>query len=45
MLRLFGLLHVWLRDNPVDALNYVKIQKVPVRNIIDVLRESGGYAI
>jgi hypothetical protein len=45
MLQLFGLLHVWLRENPVDALNYVKIQKVPVRNIIDVLRESGGYAI
>ena len=43
--QLFGMLHVWLRDNPVDVLNYVKVQKVPVRNIIDVLRESGGYAV
>ncbi len=45
MFQLFGMLHLWLHDNPVDALNYVKIQKVPVRNVIDVLRESGGYAI
>jgi hypothetical protein len=39
------MLHLWLRDNPVDVLNYVKLQKVPVRNITDLLRESGGYAI
>jgi hypothetical protein len=43
--QLFGMFHVWLRDNPVDVLNYVKLQKVPVRNITDLLRESGGYAI
>ncbi len=45
ILRLFGMFHVWLHEHPVDAFNYVKIQKVPVRNITDVLRESGAYAI
>lgn len=45
LLELFILFHRWLRANPMDAFNYAKIQKVPVRNITDVLREAGGYAI
>ena len=43
--QLFGMFQMWLRDNPMDVLNYVKRQKVPVRNITDLLRESGGYAV
>lgn len=45
LLELFGLFHRWLRTNPMDAFNYVQIQKTPVHNITDVLREAGGYAI
>ncbi len=45
MLRLFGLFHAWLKDNPVEAFGYAKVQKVPVRNITDLLRESGTYAL
>ncbi len=45
VLQLFGMFHVWLRENPVEAFTYAKIQKVPVRNITDLLRESGGYAL
>lgn len=45
MLRLFGLFHVWLKDHPVEAYGYAKAQKVPVRNITDLLRESGAYAL
>lgn len=44
-LQLFGMFHVWLRDHPVEAFNYAKVQKVPVRNITDLLRESGAYAL
>ncbi len=45
VLQLFGMFHAWLRDSPVEAFNYAKIAKVPVKNITDVLRESGGYAL
>lgn len=45
ILQLFGLFHVWLRDHPVEAFGYAKVQTVPVRNITDLLRESGAYAL
>ncbi len=45
VLQIFGMFHAWLRDNPVDAFNYAKLTKLPVKNIPDLLRESGGYAL
>ena len=45
VLQLFGMFHAWLRDSPMEAFNYAKITKVPVRNITDLLRESGSYAL
>ncbi len=45
VLQLFGMFHAWLRDNPVDAFNYAKLTKLPVKTIPDLLRESGGYAL
>ena len=45
VLQLFGMFHAWLKDSPVEAVSYAKITKVPVKNITDLLRESGGYAL
>ncbi len=45
VLQLIGMFHGWLRDSPVEAFNYAKITKLPVKNIADVLRESGTYAL
>ena len=45
ILQVFGIFHRWLKDQPVEAFGYTKTQKFPVKNLINVLRESGSYAL
>jgi hypothetical protein len=45
LLRLFGLFHFWLKHQPVDAFGYAKSHKAPLKNLVNVLRESGAYAL
>ncbi len=45
LLQLFGLFHFWLKHQPVDAFGYAKSHKVPLKNLTNVLRESGAYAL
>lgn len=45
ILEVFGLFHAWLKHNPVEAFGYAKHQQLPMQNLINVLRETGAYAI
>ena len=45
LLRLFGLFHFWLKNQPMDALGYAKGHKASLKNLVNVLRESGVYAL
>lgn len=45
ILQVFGIFHRWLKHQPVEAFGYSKTQSFPVKNLINVLRESGSYAL